>query len=314
MADKGTVLKAEDTLKGADGKPRKIVAKGYDGYGHVLRKQDSKDINDNIRTLFMNTVLDMFGVKNDKELPKAVRDAMITKDYNKGRPLTARRIIAVSKAIAKVADPVVKSVSRQNAANLVDNALTFINVTARTPMVDDAKLDPDQRARAASLVSKYGKGLTDSCLRIFTNYVVLGIACGNYDDDAVKDIAIRMSEELKNVRNFHLGDVRFAKIDAKLNEYFQSMLEDLMSTNYDDDGLYKVFIGDANRASFTIGGEEFRIEDHNSNQMIDKFKETIPNSQHRKAISTFMCQTGNLFYSSFADGRGLKGYIKVPEG
>lgn len=180
-------------------------------------------------------------------------------------------------------------------------------------MVDDAKLDPDQRARAVSLVSKYGKGLTDSCLRIFTNYVVLGIASECYSDDVVKDIAIRMSEEFKNVRNFHLGDVRFAKIDAKLNEYFQSMLEDPMSTNYDDDGLYKVFIGDANRASFTIGGEEFRIEDHNSNQMIDKFKETIPNSQHRKAISTFMCQTGNLFYTSFADGRGLKDTSKFPK-
>ena len=89
VADKGTILKAEDTLTAADGSPRKIVAKAYDHYGHILRKQNSKNINNDIRTLFMNTVLDMFGAKNDKELPKDVRDALITKDYGKGRPLTA---------------------------------------------------------------------------------------------------------------------------------------------------------------------------------------------------------------------------------
>ena len=316
VADKGTILKAEDTLTAADGSPRKIVAKGYDHYGHILRKQNSKNINNDIRTLFMNTVLDMFGVKNDKELPKAVRDAMITKDYGKGRPLTARRIIAVSKAIAKVADPVVKSVSMQKAAGLVDDALLFINGKGKNPLVGEAKLDPEQRARAASLVSKYGKGLTDSCLRIFTNYVVIGIACGYYDNEDVEAIAMRMSEELKNVRNFNLGDVRFAKFDAKLTEYWQSLLEDQMGTefagDYDDNGLFNGFMKDANRASFTIRGEEFRLMDNKSAQMIDKFKQTIPNIQHRKAISTIFCQNAHSFFFFFSGGRGLQPTSKFP--
>ena len=64
VSDKGTVLKANDNpLTASDGTPRKIVAKGYDGYGHIWRKQPSKDINNDVRTLFRDTVLRMFGVK-----------------------------------------------------------------------------------------------------------------------------------------------------------------------------------------------------------------------------------------------------------
>lgn len=80
----------ENPLARLDGTPRKICAKGYDGYGHVWRDQDSKDINDAIRTLFRNTVLGMFGVKDVQELPEKVRAAMKTGDYDKGKPLTAR--------------------------------------------------------------------------------------------------------------------------------------------------------------------------------------------------------------------------------
>ena len=115
-----------------------------------------------------------------------------------------------------------------------------------------------------------------------------------------------MSQELKNVRNFTPGDVRFAKLDAKLTEYWQSVLEEQMSKEklnmYDDEGLFDSFKGDAFRASFTIAGEKFNLDDQRSDEMIDKFKETIPNIQHRKAISTFMSQLSGNVYVAFAIG------------
>ena len=307
VSDKGTVLKANDNpLTAPDGTPRKIVAKGYDGYGHIWRKQPSKDINNDVRTLFRDTVLRMFGVNDVQNLPDDVKTAMKTGDYDKGKPLTARRIIAVSTAIAKVVDPVNKSVSMQKAEGLVDDSLKFINGKGKNPKVRDAVLTDEQRTKAVSLVSSLGRGMTDTCLKIFTNYVVLAIANGSFKGNAVDVIAHRMAEELKNVRNFKPGDVRFAKFDAKLTEYWQSMLEEQMGDAklkmYDGEGLFESFKLDAFRASFTIAGEKFNLDDQRSDEMIDKFKETIPNIQHRKAISTFMSQLSGNVYVAFTIG------------
>ena len=137
--------------------------------------------------------------------------------------------------------------------------------------------------------------------------MVLAIASGFFKDgNKVNEIAQQMSQELKNVRNFTPGDVRFAKFDAKLTEYWQSTLEEQMSdeklTMYDGEGLFESFKLDAFRASFTIAGEKFNLDDQRSNEMIDKFKETIPNIQHRKAISTFMSQLSGNVYVAFAIG------------
>ena len=307
VSDKGTVLKANDNpLTAPDGTPRKIVAKGYDGYGHFWRKQPSKDINNDVRTLFRDAVLRMFGVNDVQSLPDDVQIAMKTGDYDKGKPLTARRIVAVSKAIANVVDPVNKSVPIEKAEGLVDDALKFINGKGRNSKVGEAKLNAEQHAKAADLVSRLGRGMTDTCLKIFSNYVVLSIACGCFQGNKVNEIAQQMSQELKNVRNFTPGDVRFAKFDAKLTEYWQSTLEEQMSKEklsmYDGEGLFESFKLDALRASFTIAGEKFNLVDQRSGEMIDKFKETIPNIQHRKAISTFMSQLSGNVYVAFAIG------------
>ena len=308
VSSKGTVLKVDDNpLAALDGTPRKIVAKGSDGYGHFWRGDPSKDINNKIRTLFKDTVLRMFGAQDVQELPKDVRDAMKTGDYGKGKPLTARRILAVSTAIAKVVDPVNKSVSLQKAEGLVDDSLKFINGKGKNSKVGEAKLNAEQHAKAASLVSSLGRGMTDTCLKIFSNYVVLAIACGSFKGNKVDEIAQRMSEEFKSVRNFKPGDVRLAKFDAKLTEYWQSVLEEQMGVEkremYDGEGLFVNFKGDADRASFTIAGEEFRMVDERSSEMIGKLKETIPNIQHRKAISTFMSQLSGNVYVALTSGQ-----------
>jgi hypothetical protein len=49
------------------------------------------------RSLFRQAIRDMFGGENG--IPQSVKDAMLLKDYDKGKPLTARRIMAVTRAI-----------------------------------------------------------------------------------------------------------------------------------------------------------------------------------------------------------------------
>ncbi len=53
--------------------------------------------NDRTRTLFRNAIIDMFG--GESKIPASVQKAMILSDYGEGKPLTARRILAVKAAI-----------------------------------------------------------------------------------------------------------------------------------------------------------------------------------------------------------------------
>jgi len=62
-----------------------------------FRDQNQRDLNNTIRTAFRNAVINMFG--GESRIPDSVKDAMLLKDYNKGKPLTARRILAVKTAI-----------------------------------------------------------------------------------------------------------------------------------------------------------------------------------------------------------------------
>lgn len=64
---------------------------------YVLRKTAEKDSNDATRRIFRQAIIDMFG--GEANIPASVKKAMVTSDYDKGRPLTARRIIAVKQAI-----------------------------------------------------------------------------------------------------------------------------------------------------------------------------------------------------------------------
>ena len=91
-------------LLGPDGQPRKIAAKDWDGCGQFLRGKDSRTINNDVRKLFLDTVLAVCGVSKIEELPPAVLAVMKAEDYGKGRPLTARRITAVTNAIKSVAE------------------------------------------------------------------------------------------------------------------------------------------------------------------------------------------------------------------
>ena len=77
-----------------------ITAKTTRDYvGHILRSSSSKQANDAVRTRFMDTILQMFGVTDQNDLPDEVKTAMKLEDYGQGKPLTARRILAVQKVV-----------------------------------------------------------------------------------------------------------------------------------------------------------------------------------------------------------------------
>ena len=66
----------------------------------VGRLSSLKRANNITREAFMKAVSDMFGGEN--HIPASVKDAMKLEDYGKGKPLTARRILAVKAAIDAV--------------------------------------------------------------------------------------------------------------------------------------------------------------------------------------------------------------------
>ena len=78
---------------------RTIQPASGDWVGKIRRSNESRDANNITRGLFKQAILDMFG--GEKNIPKSVLDAMRMQDFDKGKPLTARRIIAVKNAIDK---------------------------------------------------------------------------------------------------------------------------------------------------------------------------------------------------------------------
>lgn len=71
---------------------------------HAFKRSEfAKEANNLVRTKFSNAVCKLFGIKdgNVDKLPPDIKKAMVLDDYGKGKPLSARRIKAVSAAIQK---------------------------------------------------------------------------------------------------------------------------------------------------------------------------------------------------------------------
>ena len=94
VARVGTEVNGAGPLEG-----RTITAAKRDWVGiGIGRLKSLKDANNVARDLFRKAVVDMFG--GETRIPTSVLDAMKMSDYGKGKPLTARRIMAVQQAVA----------------------------------------------------------------------------------------------------------------------------------------------------------------------------------------------------------------------
>lgn len=66
----------------------------------IRRSRANKDANDATRELFRRSIVEMFG--GEANIPRRVKDAMLLKDYDCGKPLTARRIMAVKAEVDRI--------------------------------------------------------------------------------------------------------------------------------------------------------------------------------------------------------------------
>jgi hypothetical protein len=98
-ADAGTKVR---TTIGNDGPLHTIAAKSESVLNKIFfRTRSNKSVNNEVRTLFRQSVARMFG--GEEHIPAAVKSAMKMGDFGKGRPLTARRILAVQSALEQIA-------------------------------------------------------------------------------------------------------------------------------------------------------------------------------------------------------------------
>ena len=92
-----TVARLSDELPGPSG-AKLIAVNTTDKSFAFTRSAENKASNNDVRALFRQTVANLFG-GDEKNIPQSVRKEMKFGDYNKGRPLTAKRIKAVEIAI-----------------------------------------------------------------------------------------------------------------------------------------------------------------------------------------------------------------------
>ena len=76
-----------------------ITAATTDKVAAFRRSRTDMDANNVVRDIFRQSVIDMFG--GESNVPENVRTAMSLEDYGAGKPLTARRILAVQAEVAK---------------------------------------------------------------------------------------------------------------------------------------------------------------------------------------------------------------------
>ena len=146
--------KGEDTVARFKGMP---VGDYKGAFASFRRTDDMKAANDQVRDLFRKTITDMFG--GEKFIPDIVRDNMKLEDFNKGKPLTARRINLVRVAIdslggGKFTDPA--SIGRATAMGYVASELPKLARVANiyqqatgctNAEAEAAALDPNSKAR-----------------------------------------------------------------------------------------------------------------------------------------------------------------------
>ena len=152
--------KADTGLIGNDGEPRTITAKNWDGSGQVWRLAASRKVNNEVRDLFLKTILSVCSADKIEELPQNVQDVLKAEDFDgKGRPLTARRIKAVTDAVLTAAS--LDEVGGNVAFGTSPAVKKIQNLAMTAPCVPpDAEPDKKIAAFSATLSEKTAKEIT----------------------------------------------------------------------------------------------------------------------------------------------------------
>ena len=256
-----------------------------------FRRKDQQDLNNATRALFKQTVLDALGLKDENELPKSVKDAMKLSNYhNKGRPLTARRIIAVVDTIRMLPESAVNAA----VGKCIERNAAAIKENPKYP-VPKLEVTSKMRADAISLVAKHGKGLGPKALQIVANYTLFTLA-NPYAAENADAMIGTLAKKLAKMDDFEYGDKRFAPLGNKLTEVYQEKLNFYMTPECADafkDNVSETLYKDASRAAFEINGSDPNAgivgKDEQTKAVLSKFKEAVP-EKFQKPLSMFMCQ------------------------
>lgn len=248
---------------------RAVTAARDDKYGAFKRSVGNKDRNNETRDLFRQSVNAIFG--GAENLPQSVKDAMRLGDYdNQGKPLTARNILTVQKAILQY-----------KAAVEVDRAVEHLTDLLLASMfhgrrIHPPKLSASQRQAAVRTLAKYVRDLSGKGLRLLANYVAIAASRDYAPDTVAKDI----QKVFAPVRDIRPGDGRLVELErqllARAREQFE---EDLVLARKGQDGV---------RNPFTINGMEFPAGPAAAEEFNAKVR-----PEHRKALALFFSRMDN---------------------
>ena len=126
-----------------------------------LRTTDEYDVNDRTRAIFKAAVANMFG--GEDRIPDSVKTAMLMDDYNCGKPLTARRIMAVKVAID--ADGTAKALSQAEAQRRIDKKFgKFESEATKATALSDGftRAELKNLAKAVNFLRAANPGMTEA--------------------------------------------------------------------------------------------------------------------------------------------------------
>ena len=182
-----------------------------DSVGRIGRRDDERGANNEARTAFRQTVIDMFG--GEEYVPKNVRMAMKLNDYDRGKPLTARRIMAVKVAIETY---------RQSAEQAFDDASEIARLGMLYAAHGQGGVNHDWNARVDGLIAvAVNASVGDPDALDVVKAMIVGIV-------KAEGANLRTEEQIKESVSNILANVAELKAAAKGNAHILKAGKDLL--------------------------------------------------------------------------------------
>ncbi len=205
----------------------------------IRRSADNKKANNDVRGLFMDAVKGIF----EGNIPEPVKKAMLMNDYNKGRPLTARRIMAVNDAIYQVLKEKEEQAineneqefERQKDIHEVNNIATLRGAYAGFGYPDrQMKVNKFDMQRALDLYTRLadplylpkGSPLLEMPKETLFARSVMAFLADPKTEPQAETHARRIYKELLPVRKFAPGDSCAEGLDSAVAEHVKSLIKE----------------------------------------------------------------------------------------
>ena len=210
----------------------------------IRRSADNKKANNDVRALFMDSVKGIF----EGNIPEPVKKAMMMNDYNKGRPLTARRIMAVNDAIYQVLKEKEGQAIKEKEQELkakeqdfelekfhheiankqtIHDALVGFEVARMMGVKIDVKRALDLYTHLADpLYLPKGSPLLEIPKDVLFARCVLTFLVDPETEPRAETHARRIYQELLPVRKFDPGDSRAEGLDSAIAEHVKSKIKE----------------------------------------------------------------------------------------